>query len=208
MCGSALLAGGLQACSGDSNNGDAGPDGTSSDAAQDVVPGNDGSPMDSGGGCPTYTGSSAFCKALVSECNTCSLGSSVTSCVKANYASICEGEGTILSQAAQNAFVSCDNECGDAASACQQAALVDASLTSAQQKVVTDYCAKCGDGGSGCPSPTLHGFIAEFSDTIVNQIDQSCIPDASAQCGAALFCFLGVAQANAPPDPCADAGTD
>jgi len=207
---SALAAGGLlEACGGDNGTGDGGPDATS-DVSTDGAPGDastDNNVMDSTTGCPTYNGSTAFCKAAVTECNTCNLGSTLTACAQAHFTQTCEGYGGIVSQAFDNAITSCDMMCGDASTACIQAELADASLSTAQKKVVTDYCAKCSDGGASCGG-SLSQFLVQYSDNIATEVDNFCIPDASSQCPTALFCVLAVLQSNLPADPCKDAAAD
>ena len=200
----------VQACGGDNNNGnDAGSDATTNDVAIDKATNDVVQQGDGGGGCPTYTGSSGVCKALVARCQAC--GSTFSSCQTANFTTECEGLTPLLSAAYVNAVTACEAVCdSDASSACQKASLADASLTSAQQKIATDYCSVC-DAGSNCVATIESNLnVVEYSDTLAATIDSNCKPDAAAACQLSKFgtCVLGTVIGTLPPNPCADAGTD
>jgi hypothetical protein len=204
----------LQACGGDSNNGN--------DASNDVTTGSDATPdvaKDSandvqttdGGACPTYTGSVEFCKAAVDKCNACPGSTKFTTCQRQNLDAVCNAAQNIFSTAFANAAESCATLCdSDASNACQKASLADASLTTAQTKLVTDYCTHCGlDGGCAAQTGTQ---IIEFGDPLATTIDQSCTPDAggpdSSACAKYGACSTGLLFAAIGSLPCADAGTD
>jgi len=202
----------LQACGGDTNNGtDASTDGTTgsdalSDVAQqqDVVQGNDG-------GCPTYTGNVAFCKASIDRCNACPGSLKLNSCQRQSLDALCNAVDNLFSAQYAAAVESCATICDtDASDSCQKAALADASLTTAQQKLITDYCGRCGVN-QNCGSQ-LAGNVAQYADPIVTSIDQACVPDAggpdSGACLAFGNCASGHLQSALAALPCADAASD
>jgi len=211
LVGGMLAAGAItQACSGDNANTDGGADATSNDVvATDVAtdspkadaPSND---------CPTYTGSSDLCKAAVTHCQACG-GFTGTSCDKAHFAEECEGFAALYSTQCTNEIVAAASNC-DAAVSCTFTSFLDASLTTGQAKAANDYCAKCGDGGSCETNLAANVGLALYSDTVCNLIDTACTPDASTASACKLStyqaCAFGVAAANAPKNPCSDAGTD
>ena len=204
----------LQACSGgdDSSTTDGGQDGTTSDSGnQDVAT---DSPQSSDGACPTYTGSIEFCQAAVSRCNACPGSTSISTCQRDNFDALCTYLNGVFSTQAQAALAACATDCDqDAETACQNAYLADASLTTAQQKAVTDYCAKCGSS-AGCAAQAEKAFnFVQYSDTLANDIDTKCTPDAGGPDSSACLsgyggCVLGIAFAAVKGAPCADAGTD
>ncbi|HEY2367535.1 MAG TPA: hypothetical protein VGH87_14165 [Polyangiaceae bacterium] len=201
----------LQACGGDSNNGnDASTDGTTGgdatpDVAQDVQ-GNDSS------ACPTYTGSVEFCKASIARCNACPGSVNINSCQRQNLDAVCNAAGNIFSAQFASAATACETVCdSDASNACEKNALADASLTTTQQKLVTDYCTRCSTDAGACGAQ-LAPSIVQYSDTIVTTIDQTCAPDAggpdSSACKGFNTCagtqLLGALNSL----PCADAASD
>lgn len=198
----------LQACGGDdSTTGDAGNDVTVSDA-----PGSDVSQND-GGACPSYGGSIDICKGAVSRCQTCGAGSiDITSCEKANFDAYCNWANTIFSPQFESAFASCATQCDqDAESTCTKSILADASLSTPQQKLVDDYCAKCGT--PGCAAAFAKSLnVVEFNDTLVGQMDSKCTPDGGLDSGACTVgyqaCIAAVTQAAFAGNPCGDAGGD
>jgi hypothetical protein len=204
-----------QACGG---GGDGGDDATAADVTADVtadvvvtsdVVTEDVASIDAttpdGADCPTYSGTSTLCKAMVAHCEAC--GQTMSVCDRANFTTECEGLASAVSPAAAGAYASCASICdANAANHCQQANMADASLSSAQQKLGDDYCAVCSDAGAFCVA-SIALVIAEYSDTTANAIDTACVPDAATGCGGFGACasatFLGTL-----PNPCADAGTD
>ena len=187
----------LLACGDDSNTSDGGPDATSKDSDTDAP----------ATGCPTYTGSSQLCKALVTRCEACDAGGSATACQLASFSSYCENLTSYFSQAYLDAITSCASICDtNANSACTQAAIVDASLTAAEQKIGTDYCSVCGDGGSCLAS--LNPELAQYSDSFATTLDNACKPDGSAACAGFGNCIFATEQAVIPKPPCSDAGAD
>lgn len=178
------------------------------DSPNDVTQSNDS-------GCPTYNGSVEFCQAAVARCNTCGASSlTLTSCDLANFNAVCNWANGIFSSQFQAATQACESVCDkDAESACATAALADASLSTAQQKTVTDYCTRCGMS-AGCAAQFASQLnIVEYSDTIATEID-NCTPDAggpdASGCGfgfeTCAFAVLENALTNG--NPCADAGGD
>jgi hypothetical protein len=198
------------ACGGDGGStGDAGPDATQSDATQSDVATNDGG-GDAQTGCPSYSGSSTICQALVARCNACGGAADASQCALANFAAICEATvGAVYSQAAGNAELACANVCAQPdAQACASAALADAALTNAQLKSASDYCAACLDAGPGCADMVGHAFLVPFSDSLSNAIDTKCTPDAASGCGQPwLTCAQGLLKAGSTTNIC-DAGAD
>jgi len=204
----------LQACGGDSNNGnDAATDGTTSDATPDVVgqdSANDVVQTD-GGACPSYTGSFEFCKAAVERCNACPGAVKFNTCQKQNIDAVCNAAENIFSAQYAAAVGACATVCDtDANTSCEVAALADASLTTAQQKLVTDYCTHCGTN-QNCGAQ-LGPKVLEYADPIVTAIDQGCTPDAggpdSSACLAYGTCASGKLSAALDSIPCADASSD
>jgi hypothetical protein len=205
----------LQACSGDASGSDAGPDGTTTDAApdvgggdaaNDVAPGNDS-------GCPTYTGSSQFCQAVIARCNTCGIGAvKLNTCNTTNFDAVCTFATDLFSSQLAAAESACDSVCDASANtACVDAIVKDAGLSTAQQKTVTDYCAHCSTG-PGCGAQ-LAGQLVEFNDTLAQAIDSTCTPDSggpdSGACGLGYQTCAGLILTNAlKGNPCADAGGD
>jgi hypothetical protein len=200
----------LQACGGDSNNGnDASSDGTTGgdatpDVAQDVVQTNDS-------GCPTYTGSVEFCKASIDRCNACPGAVKINACQRANLDALCNAIQNVFSTQFAAAVESCATVCDtDATDTCETAALADASLSTAQQKLVADYCARCGVNSS-CGTQ-LAPKVVQYADPVVNAIDQQCTPDAggpdSGACIAYGTCASAHLQNALASLPCADAATD
>jgi len=211
----------LQACSsGDDCNGgcpaDGGQDGTTSDAAPGDANNPDSTPpADGAAGCPTYNGSVAFCKAAVARCGACGAdAAALNQCQLDNFDAVCNYVNDVFSSQYQGAVESCATLCdSNAESTCQTAALADASLSSAQQKVANDYCAKCGTG-NGCAAQVAQQLsLIRLSDTLAGEVDQNCTPDAggpdSAACGGSYgACALAVEFAALEGAPCADAGKD
>lgn len=205
----------LQACSGDNNNaGDGGPDGTANDVATDTSNNKDVTQQEGGGSCPSYSGSVPFCKGAVTRCNTCGAGSvNFDTCTLANLDAVCNWANGVFSQQYQNAFESCATTCDqDAESACTKAAVADASLTSAQQKMVDDYCARCGPSQQNCAANTAQKLqVVVLSDPLAGQVDTACTPDAggpdSSACGLGyVACYSNAVQNALGGNPCADAG--
>jgi hypothetical protein len=206
------------ACGGDNGNGDAGPDGTTADAAGNDAATTDASTNDAtksnDGSCPTYSGSVEFCKAAIDRCNACGASSiNLTACDVANLDALCNWANGIFSPQFQAAAESCANLCeADAQSSCSKAALADASLSTAQQKTATDYCAECGKN-AGCAAQFASQFnLAEYSDTVAAALDK-CTPDAggpdSGACGVGYFgCAFAALTTALAGNPCADAGGD
>ena len=201
-----------QACGGDSGNADGGPDATTNDSQADTqtvdVAQSDGAT--DAGSCPTYTGSAQFCTAAVARCNACgpsSLGTLAQSaCERAHFSTICDGYAAIFSQAVVTAETTCESICDqDASNACAKGVLADASLTTAQTKVATDYCARCSDGGGCVTSVEQKLNLVEYSDTLANAVDTQC---ADAGCTQFTQCLTGVILGSLPPNPCADAAAD
>jgi hypothetical protein len=213
-CSASVLAAGwgLEACSGDSNNADGGPDVTQGDS-----PASDGNPQNEAGNdsgsCPSYTGSTVLCQAGITHCGAC--GSNLTACQTAHYATSCEALANVYSTQLAAAYAACASTCDqDAMTACENANLADAALSSAQTKVATDYCGKCGGQDAGGCTATLEKDLklVELNDSLAAQIDMVCSPDAStmAACSVAKYaaCLGGQYGAALPADPCADASTD
>lgn len=207
-----LLA--LQACSGDDNNGtDAAADGTTGvDATPDVA--QDGGPdvQVNDSACPTYTGSVEFCKAAMDRCNACPGAVALNSCQRANFDALCNATQNVFSQQFASAIAACATVCDDdASSACQKASLADASLTTAQQKLVTDYCVHCSGNAGACGSQ-FGSQIVQYADPLVTSIDQQCAPDAggpdSGACGAFNQCAGSTLLGALGSLPCADASAD
>jgi hypothetical protein len=207
----------FQACGGDSSTSDAGPDGTTSDAAGDVMMASDTSNdvvQSNDGGCPTYNGSVEFCQAAVARCNACgSSAVNLTSCEVTNLNAVCTWANGLFSTQYQAAMQACETVCDkDAETACAKAELADASLSTAQQKTVTDYCTRCGQS-AGCAAQFASQLnIIEYTDMIAMEID-NCTPDAggpdSGGCGLGYeSCAFGVLLNALKGDPCADAGGD
>jgi len=205
----------LQACSGgdDSSTTDSGPDGTTpgDSGNQDVAT---DSPQSSDAGCPTYNGSVEFCQAAVTKCNACPGSATISTCQRDNFDALCTYLNGVFSAQAQAALAACATDCDqDAETACQNAYLADASLTSAQQKAVTDYCARCGSS-VGCAAQAEKAFnFIQYSDTLANDIDTKCTPDSGGPDATACLsgygsCVLGIAFSAVKGAPCADAGTD
>ena len=203
----------LQACGGDTNNGnDASSDGTTGNdatpdnVAKDVVQGNDSS------ACPTYTGSSAFCKAAVDRCNACPGSVNFNSCQRANLDAVCTAAGNVFSTQFANAVEACKTVCDtDASNACEKANIADAALSTAQQKLVNDFCTHCSIDAGGCGA-TLGAQIIEYADPLVTTIDQTCAPDAggpdSSACKGFNTCASGTLLGALGSFPCADAASD
>lgn len=202
----------LQACGGDSNNGnDASSDGTTGndatpDVAQDVVQGNDSST------CPSYTGSIEFCKATIDRCNACPGAVKLNSCQRQNFDQVCSAAANIFSPQYASALAACATLCdNDAGSACQKAALADASLSTTQQKLITDYCTRCSLDAGAC-NAQLSGQVIQYADPLVTTIDQKCTPDAggpdSSGCLAYGTCASGTLIGALGSLPCADAASD
>jgi hypothetical protein len=205
----------LQACGGDTNNGsDASTDGTTgSDATPDVVAQDSANDVvqTSDGGCPTYTGSVEFCKAAVAKCNACPGSTKFTTCDLQNLDAVCNAAENVFSLAFANAESACATVCdSDASNACEKAAVADASLTNAQQKLVTDYCGRCGTS-TGCAAQTAAGVV-QYGDPVVTTIDQKCAPDAGGPDSSACAQFTGCAGTillgALGSLPCADAASD
>jgi hypothetical protein len=202
----------LQACGGDTNVGN--------DASSDVTTGNDVKadnvtqdvvPPGDGGACPTYTGSVEFCKAAVERCNACPGAVKFNSCQRQNLDAVCNAAVNVFSMQYANAVEACATVCDtDASNACERANIADASLTAAQQKLVTDYCSHCGLN-AGCAAQ-VGAQVIEFADPLTTTIDQQCTPDAggpdSAACvgygNCATTKLLGAIAAL----PCSDAAAD
>ena len=207
----------LQACGGDTNNGnDASTDGTTgTDATPDVVQqqdtGSDVVQTGDGGACPAYTGNVEICKAAVAKCNACPGSTKFTTCERQNLDAVCNAVGNLFSAQYAAASLACASDCDtDASNACQKAELADASLTSAQGKLVTDYCARCG-ATQGCAAQA-GAQIIQYGDTIVTSIDQQCVPDAggpdSGACAKYGSCASTILLGALGSLPCADAGSD
>jgi hypothetical protein len=206
----------LEACSGDSSSSDGGLDGTTNDATGDVVAADTSNDVmqSNDSGCPTYNGSVEFCTAAVARCNTCGASAiSLTTCDITNLNAVCNWANGVFSNQFQAASTSCDSVCDkDAETACANAALADASLSTAQEKTVTDYCARCGED-AGCAATFAKELnIVEYSDTIVTAMD-NCTPDAggpdSGACGLGYVgCAFGILETALAGNPCADAGGD
>ncbi len=210
----------VQACGGDdSNTGDSGGlDSTTNDVvvtdtgAGDVK--TDSPTTTDGGSCPSYSGSNAFCTAALAHCASCGEGVlNLNTCQVSNFTAVCDYFAPAFSQAFANAESACSTVCDAGASnACIKASLADASLTTAQQKTATDYCARCGDGGAGCaPAIASQLNFVEISDSLVGQIDTLCTPDAggpdSSACGGKYgACALGLLSNAISGGPCSDAG--
>ncbi len=213
--GSAFTLLALQACSGDNAGGDAGPDATTGDASQDVVAKDVAQDVvqTNDAACPTYTGSVEFCKAAVARCNACPGTTSVSTCQRQNFDAVCSGIANIFSTQFQNALNACATTCDqDAETACQRAELADASLTSAQQKVATDYCSHCATDAGCAAALAAQINLIEIADPLATTIDNSCTPDAgpdSGSCGVAFEgCALGILSGSVKTLPCADAAAD
>ncbi len=205
----------LQACGGDTNNGnDASTDGTTgTDATPDVVAQDSANDVvqTSDSGCPTYTGNVEFCKAAVEKCNACPGSTKFNTCDIQNLDAVCNAAGNVFSAAFSNAESACATVCdSDASNACQKASLADASLTNAQTKLVTDYCAHCGLN-AGCAVQT-GAQIIDYADPVVTTIDGKCTPDAggpdSSACSQFGTCATTTLLGALGSLPCADAASD
>lgn len=202
----------LQACGGDSNNGnDASTDGTTGgDATPDVAQDTQGN--DSASACPTYTGSVDFCKASIARCNACPGAVKINSCQRQNLDAVCNAAGNIFSAQFASAAVACETVCdSDASNACEKNALADASLTTTQQKLVTDFCTRCSLDAGGCGAQ-LTANVIQYSDSLVTTIDQKCTPDAGGPDSSACLgfgnCATGQLLGALGSLPCADAASD
>jgi len=197
----------LQACGGDDNKSDAGPDGTTTDAASDA--GQDVQQQGDGGACPNYTGSVTLCKAAIQRCNTCGAATTkFTQCEITNIDAVCNWVNGVFSSQYQNATAACATQCDvDADTACLNAALADASLSATQQKTADDYCARCGQD-AGCAAALAKTLnLVDINDNVATQIDTSCTPDAggpdSGACGAKyLNCYGTIVQKALGANPC------
>ena len=160
------------ACGTDSPSNDAGADGATEAAS-----------------CPTYSGSSSLCKALLAGCKACGPSASNllgTSCDQASFTAHCEALSSTTSAVATEVSASCATVCDfDARSTCADNVTADASPTAAQQKLGADYCATCSDGGAACAASIARMYIL-YSDEIVSAWDTRCL-DAGA-CAAFAAC--------------------
>jgi hypothetical protein len=204
--GTSALALGLtaQACGGGTNAADAGPDATSSDSPSDSPSDAQADVTTDDGGCPSYNGSTAYCLAAEAHCTSC--GGNFSACQRSHFTSNCEAFGLLFSQAYSNAFTTCETSC---TGTCFTQAIADASLTAAQTKVATDYCAMCSDAG-GCVAFIEQKLnLIDYSDNICNQIDSTCTPDSGAACASNPYdlCAATVISSGVP-NPCADAAAD
>jgi hypothetical protein len=207
----------LQACGGDDKvGGDAGPDGTAGDVTNpDVADVAIDSPPIDAAACPSYSGSVAFCKAVVARCAACgATATNFTACQLQNFDALCAWVDGVFSPQVQSASQSCATICDQTASnACISGALADASLSTAQDKTVTDYCARCALD-AGCAAQTAAAInIVDLSDTLAATIDTQCTPDAggpdSSACGAAYqLCAGQIITGALNSSPCSDAGGD
>jgi len=211
-----LLA--LEACGGgDNNSNDGGQDATTNDVAQNDVVAQDSASdaaQNDGGVCPTYTGSSVFCKAAIAHCNTCGPGNGLNECQVQNINAVCSYFDTLFSSQYESAVSSCATACdSDASTACVRSALADASLSTDQQKLVTDYCARCG-ATSGCATQASENYnVIQMSDELATKVDTTCVPDAGGPDSSACVsgfgaCALGIELQAIEGAPCADAGGD
>jgi hypothetical protein len=213
------------ACGDDNGANDSGTDATEpNDSSPDVTKPSDASPSDAktndasdGGfaGCPTYDGSVAFCKTIVAHCEAC--GPSLGACDTAHFQTECEAIVPLLSAEHVAAAAACVSACDTTdqnwgfeippSGTCQKTFLADASLTNAAQKVATDYCAKCGDGGACASQISSELDLVDYSDSLSTTLDQDCTPDASAACGTPyFFCALGALGNAGGGILCSDAG--
>ena len=202
----------MQACNGgdDGTTDGSTTDATSGDAPSDVVaadskPSSDGATFE----CPSYDGSVPMCQAAVAHCHAC--GFTGSSCDLANFAGECEGFASFYSTQCQDLFVANATSC-DASVSCTFTSLLDAGLTTAQQKTADDYCAECADGG-GCVTNIVSNVGLElYGDAVNALIDTACTPDAGTASACNLtqyqLCAFSVAGAQVPKNPCADAGGD
>jgi hypothetical protein len=227
----------VEACSSSSGGGSPASDGGAMDAsATDASPSSDGGDGDGDGdgggnvdsaasGCPTYTGSSAYCQAGVTYCNTCS--QDLTSCAIENYGSYCMSVSGVYQPSLLSALAACAASAPCAASdagtsPCVVAALAAETPSAAQQQVATDYCSHCPGTSGTCTTdffdvPTDGGapgagyFVLFGNDTLATNIDTTCanaaLADAGANCEAAfVLCSAAVVKNGIPPNPCGDAG--
>lgn len=204
----------LQACGGDTNNGNdaSSLDGTTGNDATPDVAQQDVQNNDSSSSCPNYTGSVEFCKATFARCNACPGSVKINACQLQNLDAVCAAAGNIFSAQYASALSACATECAvDASNACEKAALADASLTTTQQKLITDYCTRCSLDAGSC-SAQLGGNVVNYADPLVTSIDQKCTPDAggpdSAACIGYGTCASGTILNALNSLPCGDAAPD
>jgi len=204
----------VEGCGGDNAASDAGPDATQPDvsAGDSAPPGNDAASDatpngDGAAGCPTYSGTSEFCKAIVTHCGACG-NKNITACERANFTSFCDKVATAFSATFASAETTCATDCNTQA-ACIKGELAEAGLSTAQQKAATDYCTACSDAGSACVAQVAAQLsLAEYSDTLVNAFDTTCTPDASAGCGNAYAICVTKVYDQMTAGVCSDASAD
>jgi hypothetical protein len=169
----------------------------------------------------------AFCSAYKADLSACPtvLSPACEQAQLAEFDSQCATIAADYSAAFRTAVVNCPAAAGcpfgdPFATACFRTAL--SSLSSAQTKLATDYCATCGgqagtatcmaefwgtqgDAGGVAVSEPGAGAL-QASDAVVEQIDSKCVPapDAGAlACLGFTLCQAGVLLAASPPTPSA-----
>jgi hypothetical protein len=169
-------------------------------ATADVATSDAAAPTD---GAATDTAApSAFCQADLARDARCK------STVVCNTATVCSGQEALSNPDMRDAAIACwtSSACGDnAVDRCALAYLAAKTRSAGQESFAAQYCATCGgaDAGTACTTRVLHpdadagtfdkagigAFIAlQFSDAVLAQIEQQCLPIASADAGGAKTC--------------------
>ena len=145
---------------------------------------------------------SAFCQADVARDVRCKPS------LVCNTATVCSALEALTSPDARDAAIACwtSEACGDkAVDKCALAYLAAKTRSAGQATFAAQYCATCGgaDAGAACTARVLHpdadagsfdqtgagAFITlQFSDAVLAQIGQQCLPIAAADAGGAKTC--------------------